>query len=39
VVEQLFGRWAQEQCYLVLRWAFPTLVLTVAVAMVLSAIA
>src|SRR5262249_16287432 len=39
VVEQSLGRYAQEQCYLVLRWAFPVLVLAVAVAMVLSAIA
>jgi hypothetical protein len=39
VVEQTLGRYAQEQCYLVLRWAFPVLVLTVAVAMILSAIA
>jgi len=39
VVEQAFGRYTQEQCYLVLRWAFPLLVLTVAVAMILSAIA
>ena len=37
VVEQSFGRYTQ--CYLVLRSAFPLLVLTVAVAMVLSAIA
>jgi len=39
VMEQLFGRWPQEQTYLILRWAFPVLVLTTAVAMVLSAIA
>jgi hypothetical protein len=39
VVEQLFGRWTQEQCYLVLRWAFPVLVLTLAVAMILSTVA
>ena len=39
VMEQLFGRWPQEQTYLVLRWAFPVLVLTMAGAMILSAVA
>jgi len=39
VVEQRFGRYVQEQCYLVLRWAFPVLVLTMAIAMILSAMA
>ena len=39
VAEQLFGRCVQEQCYLVLRWVFPVLVLTTAGAMILSAIA
>jgi hypothetical protein len=39
VVERLFGRYTQEQCYLVLRWAFPVLVLTMAGAMILSAVA
>jgi hypothetical protein len=39
VVEQSLGRYTQEQCYLVLRWAFPVLVLTLAVAMILSAVA
>jgi hypothetical protein len=39
VVERTLGRYTQEQCYLVLRWAFPALVLTMAVAMALSAIA
>ena len=39
VVERLLGRYTQEQCYLVLRWAFPVLVLTMAGAMILSAIA
>jgi Neurotransmitter-gated ion-channel ligand binding domain len=39
VVERTLGRHTQEQCYLVLRWAFPALVLTMAVAMTLSAIA
>jgi hypothetical protein len=39
VVERLLGRWAQEQCYLVIRWAFPTLALTMAGAMILSAVA
>jgi hypothetical protein len=38
-VEQTLGRYPQEQVYLVLRWAFPALVLTVTVAMVLSAMA
>ena len=39
VVERLFGRYTQEQTYLVLRWAFPVLVLTMAGAMILSAVA
>jgi hypothetical protein len=39
LVERTLGRYTQEQCYLVLRWAFPALVLTMAVAMALSAIA
>jgi len=39
VVEQTLGRYAQEQCYLVLRWAFPVLVLATALAMILSTIA
>src|SRR5262249_51545577 len=39
VAEQLLGRCAQEQCYLVLRWAFPVLVLTMAGAMILAAVA
>lgn len=39
VVERLLGRATQEQCYLVLRWAFPALVLTMAGAMILSAVA
>jgi hypothetical protein len=39
VAERLLGRYAQEQCYLVLRWAFPVLVLTMAGAMILSAVA
>jgi hypothetical protein len=39
VAEQLLGRCTQEQCYLVLRWAFPVLVLTMAAAMILAAIA
>jgi hypothetical protein len=39
VVERLLGRYTQEQCYLVLRWAYPALVLTMASAMILSAIA
>jgi hypothetical protein len=39
VVERTLGRYAQEQCYLVLRWAFPVLVLTMAGAMILSAVA
>jgi hypothetical protein len=37
--ERLLGRYTQEQCYLVLRWAFPVLVLTLAGAMILSAVA
>ena len=39
VVERLLGRFTQEQCYLVLRWAFPVLVISMAGAMILSAIA
>jgi hypothetical protein len=39
VVERLLGRYTQEQCYLVLRWVFPVLVLTMAGAMILSAVA
>jgi hypothetical protein len=39
VIERTLGRYVQEQSYLVLRWAFPTLVLTMAGAMILSAIA
>jgi hypothetical protein len=39
IVERTLGRYVQEQCYLVLRWAFPTLVLTMAGAMVLAAVA
>jgi hypothetical protein len=39
VAEELLGRCTQEQCYLVLRWAFPVLVLTMAAAMILAAIA
>jgi hypothetical protein len=39
VVERLLGRYTQEQSYLVLRWAFPVLVLTLAGAMILSAVA
>jgi hypothetical protein len=39
VVERLLGRYTQEQSYLVLRWASPVLVLTMAGAMILSAIA
>jgi hypothetical protein len=39
VVERTLGRYTQEQTYLVLRWAFPVLVLTMAGAMILSAVA
>jgi hypothetical protein len=39
LVERLLGRTMQEQCFLVLRWAFPVLVLTMAGAMILSAVA
>jgi len=38
VVERLFGRYVQEQVYLVLIWAIPVLVLTMASAVVLVAI-
>jgi hypothetical protein len=38
VIERLLGRYTQEQFYLVLRWAFPVLVLTMAGAMILSAV-
>lgn len=38
VVERLFGRYVQEQLYLVLTWAIPLLVLTTATAIILVAI-
>jgi len=38
VVEHLFGRYVQEQLYLVLSWAIPLLLLTAATAVILVAI-
>ncbi len=39
VIERLFGRYVQEQLYLVLAWAIPVVVLTAAGAVILVAIA
>ena len=39
VIERLFGRYVQEQLYLVLAWAIPVTVLTAAGAVILVAIA
>lgn len=39
VIERLFGRYVQEQLYLVLAWAIPPMVLTAAGAVILVAIA
>ncbi|MGH6768269.1 MAG: hypothetical protein ACRECO_04525 [Xanthobacteraceae bacterium] len=39
VVERMFGRYVQEQLYIYLTWAIPTLALTMAAAVVLVAVA